>query len=183
MAEPATSALPADQLQRALEATGDLLAGVRDDQWGEPTPCTDWNVRDLVNHFVGGNHMFASILHGGQLPSPEQTAQLRGTDHLHGDPVAAYRQAGWALQEAFRPYSRIVTMRGALLGTRAIDGASLARLASLPSRDVLLARLAGGMAAPLAGMAGVLSANLRNLVGVLNAVADKKRQTEGGSAA
>jgi large subunit ribosomal protein L10 len=98
---------------------------------------------------------------------------------ISGEEVALAK----ALQEAFRPYSRVVTLRGALLGTRAIDGASLARLASLPSRDVLLARLAGGMAAPLAGMAGVLSANLRNLVGVLNAVADKKRQTEGGSAA
>jgi hypothetical protein len=32
-------------------------------------------------------------------------------------------------------------------------------------------------------MAGVLSANLRNLVGVLSAVADQKRQREGGSAA
>jgi len=98
---------------------------------------------------------------------------------ISGEEVALAK----ALQEAFRPYSRVVTLRGALLGTRAIDGAGLARLASLPSRDVLLARLAGGMAAPLAGMAGVLSANLRNLVGVLNAVADKKRQTEGGSAA
>ena len=98
---------------------------------------------------------------------------------ISGEEVALAK----ALQEAFRPYSRVVTLRGALLGTRAIDGASLARLASLPSREVLLARVAGGMAAPLAGMAGVLAANLRNLVGVLNAVADVKRQTEGGSAA
>ena len=98
---------------------------------------------------------------------------------ISGEEVALAK----ALQEAFRPYSRVVTLRGALLGTRAIDGASLARLASLPSREVLLARVAGGMAAPLAGMAGVLAANLRNLVGVLNAVADKKRQAEGGSAA
>ena len=98
---------------------------------------------------------------------------------IAGDEVALAK----SLQAAFRPYSRIVTLRGALLGERAIDGAALARLASLPSRDVLLARLAGGMAAPLAGMAGVLSANLRNLVGVLSAVADQKRQSEGGNAA
>jgi large subunit ribosomal protein L10 len=45
-------------------------------------------------------------------------------------------------------------------------------------RDVLLGRLAGGMAAPLTSMAGVLAANLRNLVGVLSAVADKKQQTQ-----
>jgi large subunit ribosomal protein L10 len=88
-----------------------------------------------------------------------------------------------ALQEAFRPFARTVTIRGGLLGSQAIDAGQLQRLASLPSRDVLLAKLAGGMAAPIAGMAGVLAGNLRNLVGVLAAINDKKRQQEGGSAA
>lgn len=97
---------------------------------------------------------------------------------IDGDEVTMAK----ALQEAFRPY-RVVSLRGGLLGTRAIDGAALARLASLPTREVLLGQLAGGMAAPISGMAGVLAANLRNLVGVLSAVADKKQQTESGSAA
>ena len=88
-----------------------------------------------------------------------------------------------ALQDAFRPYNKVVSLRGGLLGKRPIDGAGLARMASLPSREVLLGRLAGGMAAPMTGMAGVLSGPIRNLVGVLNAMAEKKRQTEGGSAA
>jgi large subunit ribosomal protein L10 len=77
----------------------------------------------------------------------------------------------------------VVSLRGGLLGKHPIDGAGLARMALLPSREVLLGRLAGGMAAPLTGMAGVLSGPIRNLVGVLSAVADKKRQSEGGSAA
>lgn len=97
---------------------------------------------------------------------------------ISGDEVALAK----ALQEAFRPF-KTVTLRGGLLGTRAIDGSAMGRLASLPGREVLLARVAGGMAAPIAGMAGVLAGNLRNLVGVLNAVADKKRQSEGGTAA
>ena len=83
-----------------------------------------------------------------------------------------------ALSEAFRPYARVVTIRGGMLGTQAIDAAQLTRLATLPSRDVLLGRVVGGMAAPLSGMAAVLAGNLRNLVGVLSAVADKKRETE-----
>lgn len=82
-----------------------------------------------------------------------------------------------ALQDAFRPY-KLVTLRGGLLAGQPVSASDLQRLASLPGREVLLARLAGGMAAPLTGMAGVLAANLRNLVGVLNAVADKKRETE-----
>jgi len=96
-----------------------------------------------------------------------------------GDEIALAK----ALQEAFRPYAKVVALRGGLLGGLAVDAAALQRLAMLPSRDVLLGRLAGAMASPIAGMAGVLAANLRNLVGVLSAVADKKRASEGGAAA
>ncbi|MGH2446413.1 MAG: 50S ribosomal protein L10 [Candidatus Limnocylindria bacterium] len=83
-----------------------------------------------------------------------------------------------ALADAFRPYSRVITVRGGMLGNQAIDAAQLTRLATLPSREVLLGKIAGGMAAPMTGMAGVLAANLRNLVGVLSAVADKKQHSE-----
>jgi large subunit ribosomal protein L10 len=90
-----------------------------------------------------------------------------------GDEVSLAR----ALQDAFRPY-KVVTLRGGLLGGQPVSAADLQRLASLPGREVLLARLAGGMAAPLTGMAGVLAANLRNLIGVLSAVAEQRRESE-----
>ena len=90
---------------------------------------------------------------------------------IDGDEAAMAK----ALADAIRPYSRVVSVRGGMLGDAAIDAAQLTRLATLPSRDVLLGKIAGGMAAPLTGMAGVLAANLRNLVGVLQAVADKKQ--------
>ncbi len=93
---------------------------------------------------------------------------------IDGDEAAMAK----ALADAFRPYSRTVTVRGGMLGSQAIDASQLTRLATLPSREVLLGKIAGGMAAPLTGMAGVLAANLRNLVGVLSAVADKKQQTQ-----
>lgn len=86
-----------------------------------------------------------------------------------------------ALQEAFRPYSRTVTIRGGLLGDRPVDADALVRLAALPGREVLLGKLAGGIASPLTGFASVLAANFRNLAGVLNAVADQKQQTEGAA--
>jgi large subunit ribosomal protein L10 len=94
-----------------------------------------------------------------------------------GDEVALAK----ALQEAFRPYSRVVTIRGGLLGGQPVDADALIRLASLPNREVLLGKFAGGIASPLTGFASVLAANLRNLAGVLNAVADQKRQTEGAA--
>jgi large subunit ribosomal protein L10 len=96
---------------------------------------------------------------------------------IDGDEAAMAK----ALADALRPYARTVTVRGGMLGSQAIDASQLTRLATLPSRDVLLGKIAGGMAAPLTGMAGVLAANIRNLVGVLSAVADKKQETEGAA--
>lgn len=113
---------------------------------------------------------------------PELKPMLEGPTALitiDGDEIALAK----ALQDALRPYSRVVSVRGGLLGSQAIDAAQLARLASLPSREVLLARLAGGMAAPISSMAGVLAGNLRNLVGVLSAIAEQKRNSSGGVAA
>lgn len=96
---------------------------------------------------------------------------------VSGDEVALAK----ALQEAFRPYNRVVTIRGGLLGSQPVDADALARMASLPSREVLMGKFAGSIASPLTGFASVLAANLRNLAGVLNAVADQKRQTEGAA--
>ena len=83
-----------------------------------------------------------------------------------------------ALADALRPHSRVVSVRGGMLGDVAIDPSQLTRLATMPSREVLLGKIAGGMAAPLSGMANVLAGNLRGLANVLSAVADKKRETE-----
>jgi large subunit ribosomal protein L10 len=64
--------------------------------------------------------------------------------------------------DAVRPYKTVV-VRGAVIGNRSIDAAQVNTLASLPSREVLLAQLAAGMASPLATMASLLAAPLRNL--------------------
>lgn len=111
---------------------------------------------------------------------PELKPMLTGPTALatiQGDEAALAK----ALADAFRPYARVVTMRGGMLGDRAIDASQLTRLASLPPREVLLGRLAGGLAGPITGFASALAGNLRNLAGVLNAVADQKRQNEGAA--
>ena len=118
-----------------------------------------------------------------------QEAGLAELTSLLAGPTAVAASSGdetalaKALQDALRPYSKVVALRGGLLGGVAVDAGVFQQLASLPSRDVLLSRMAGAMASPIAGMASVLAANLRNLVGVLSAVADQKRASEGGSAA
>lgn len=42
----------------------DLLASLDDDDWGRPTDCTGWTVRDMAGHVLGGMRGAASIVEG-----------------------------------------------------------------------------------------------------------------------
>lgn len=75
---------------------GDLIDQIAADQWTAPTPCTEWNVRDLVNHLVGTNLVLIAMF--DESPMPE-----RSVDHLGTDPAGAYRRSAAALQAATRP--------------------------------------------------------------------------------
>jgi len=68
-----------------------------------------------------------------------------------------------------------VRITGAVMGDKAIDGDAVTRLAALPPREILLAKLAGGMQAPVGTLAGLLAAPLRNLGSALAQVAEQKR--------
>jgi large subunit ribosomal protein L10 len=81
-----------------------------------------------------------------------------------------------AVIDATRPY-KVVTITGGVLGDRAIDANAVRSLASLPPREVLLAKLAGAMQAPVATLGGLLAANIRNLGYALSQVRDQKAQS------
>ena len=78
-----------------------------------------------------------------------------------------------AVIDAVRPYKQ-VRITGALLGQRTIDGDGVTRLAALPSRETLLAQVAGAFAAPLATTAGLFDAPLRDIAGLVTALADRR---------
>jgi large subunit ribosomal protein L10 len=77
--------------------------------------------------------------------------------------------------DAIKPF-RQVAVRGAVLSGKRVDADAVARLATLPTRDILLGQLAGGIASPLSSMASLLAAPLRNLGYALQQVADQKAQ-------
>jgi large subunit ribosomal protein L10 len=79
-----------------------------------------------------------------------------------------------AVIDATRPYARIVRITGGVLGDRAIGADDVTRLAALPSREVLLARLAGGMQAPMSSLASLFAAPLRNLGYALQQLAEQR---------
>ncbi|MCE2469847.1 MAG: TIGR03086 family protein [Dehalococcoidia bacterium] len=88
---------PVPWFERSLDIAGRLVAGVRDDQWGDATPCTEWNVRDLVHHLVGNNVWYAGVMRGDDdSDGPPQD------DLLGDDPAAAYDASMDAAKEALR---------------------------------------------------------------------------------
>ncbi len=81
-----------------------------------------------------------------------------------------------AVAKALRDFSRTnpaLVLKGGMLPTGLLSAGELAALADLPSRDVLLARVGGGIAAPLRQMAGLLQALPRNLAYGLKALIDQ----------
>jgi large subunit ribosomal protein L10 len=78
-----------------------------------------------------------------------------------------------AVLDATRPF-KIVKVKGGVLSGRSIDASGVARLATLPSRDVLLSQIAGGIAAPMASLAGLFEAPLRDVAGGLGALIERR---------
>ncbi len=70
---------PADLFQQAAAHTRAAVAGVKDSQLGDETPCSDWSVEELLNHIIGGATMGATVF-GGDAPEG-------------ADPVSAYDNA------------------------------------------------------------------------------------------
>ena len=88
------------------------------------------------------------------------------------DPVAAAR----ILTEFAKEFEDKPSMKGGLLQGKAIDNAQVKRMASLPSREQMLADLAAGMQSPMAAFVGALNGLFYMFAGALDAL---KSQREG----
>jgi large subunit ribosomal protein L10 len=55
-----------------------------------------------------------------------------------------------------------------------LDAAQVKALATLPTREQLLAQVVGTIAAPLSGFVGVMSGNVRSIINLLNALSEAK---------
>lgn len=71
---------------------------------------------------------------------------------------------------------KAVVMNGGVLEGRAVSKAQVEALASLPSREVLLAQVVGTIAAPLRNFVGVVNALPRDLVNVLDQIRRQKEE-------
>lgn len=79
-------------LQRVVDETTSIVDKIDPDQLGESTPCTEWTVRDVLNHITGGSTMFAISAEQGSVPD-DQVAELVGGDNLGDDFKGAWKTA------------------------------------------------------------------------------------------
>jgi large subunit ribosomal protein L10 len=104
---------------------------------------------------------------------------IEGIDELLVGPTALAFVEGdaAAVAKALRDYGRTnpaLVLKGGVLGSKALSADEAKALADLPSREVLLSRLAGGLAAPMQQFAGLLQALPRNMAYGLKALIDQK---------
>jgi uncharacterized protein (TIGR03086 family) len=73
------------ELDQAFDSTLAVLANVEPGQLDAPTPCASWDVRALINHFVGTARWWAAMVSGGR--------EATDADYASGDFVAAYQES------------------------------------------------------------------------------------------
>jgi len=73
--------------RQALDAFGERVRGVSDVAWRQPTPCSEWDVRALVNHVVVENLWIPPLLAGKRI---EDVTDIAEGDVLGDEPRRAW---------------------------------------------------------------------------------------------
>ena len=108
-----------------------------------------------------------------------EAAGIEGLDDcLNGTTAIAisdqsYTEAPKILSKYAKSHENYTVKAGFIDGS-AVDAASIAELAKLPPKEVLIAQVLGGFNAPIQGLANVSSGVIRSLVIALNAIAEKQ---------
>ncbi|MFJ6216067.1 TIGR03086 family metal-binding protein [Streptomyces sp. NPDC092296] len=125
----------------ALASFGRRVRAVGANQWSAPTPCSEWTVRDLVNHLTVEQLWVPPLMEGATL---EEVGDRFAGDRLGDDPAAAWRHAATAAREAFTRHGALDrTVRLSSGATPAVKYCSqLAMDAAVHTWD--LARATGG---------------------------------------
>jgi uncharacterized protein (TIGR03086 family) len=96
-------------LTGASTSTRNILENVTSEQLTHPTPCNDWQVRDLIDHIVGATRFFADIAEQGSSPEGQDWPGYADGDFVSsfaewaGRAVAGFSAAGAMQQNMLLP--------------------------------------------------------------------------------
>jgi uncharacterized protein (TIGR03086 family) len=83
--------------KKAGEEAAKFIEAVKDDQWDKQSDCSDWTVRDLVNHIVSENLWVEDLMEGKTI---EEVGDKYEGDVLGENPLASYERSITAANEA-----------------------------------------------------------------------------------
>src|SRR5689334_15885580 len=81
---------------RAVASTADVVKATPAGQMSAPTPCTEWDVRALLNHVIGTLWLAAGLFSDQAPRYPMAPGGLPPGDPAGEDPAAAYAEAAAA---------------------------------------------------------------------------------------
>jgi uncharacterized protein (TIGR03086 family) len=81
-----------ETMRRVLGETQRVVDGIEPSQLHQPTPCSDWDVRAVLNHVTGGADMFAICVNDGSI-ADDKLGQLIGGDNLGDDYKGSFKRA------------------------------------------------------------------------------------------
>lgn len=84
--------------------------------------------------------------------------------------------AGPRISVDFAKDNEKLVVKAGFIDGKVVDVEGVKAIAKLPTREVLIAQVLGGLNAPISGFANVLQGTIRNVVYALNAVKEKKEQ-------
>ena len=176
--------MPTPQKEAAVEELTDKM---RRAKLAVVTDYRGLSVRDLatlrrslrphqVDFTVAKNTLLRIASHNAEVGSDASDKLLEGPTGVafcYDDIV----QPAKALAD-FARTSRILSVKGGLLGTVVLDASEINRLATLPSPEQLRSELVGAIGGTLSQFVGVLNALLQTLVGTLEAQVEAKGGAE-----
>ena len=116
---------PREHLQRVSDLLSGLVEGTDASRLDDPTPCEDFQVRDLIGHFTMGRFLFAADFAGDTARRdellggmPERFGDVLGDDHL-----ATYRDASATLDAAVDGIEDVEATADFFLGQMPISAA------------------------------------------------------------
>ncbi|MBN6039344.1 TIGR03086 family metal-binding protein [Amycolatopsis sp. 195334CR] len=92
-----------DAHAEALRGFDELVHRIGRDQWDDPTPCTEWTVRDLLGHLVYEQLWAPDLLDGATV---EQVGDRYDGEQLGDHPVRRWETASRAARRAFEGTGR-----------------------------------------------------------------------------
>ncbi len=135
-------------------------------------------VREARGEFhVAKNTLMARALQAAGLPVPEQ--MLEGPTAVgfcfENPPVVAKAMLD------FVDETKIMTIKGAVLGNRIVDKEGVKALSELPPKPIVMGQVLGTIQAPASKVAGVLNSAVAQIVRVIQARVDQLKAAEGAA--